>query len=195
MSIPRGGFWPVRHLNGNGSFQTQRLAKETGANDASLLYVGDPVRIVSGKVQRYLSTDVSSSVAPPVAGVAARILRDAAGRPRVHGLPDQHPNISLTADADYVDFYSDYGIVFATKAAGNVSAASINTVVNVTTTARITACGISGTIIANAAVSADRGPFVITEVSDFDIDNQENDTGGRIGVVMNYNIWKNQPET
>ena len=195
MSLPRGGLYPVRHMAGEASFQTQRVAKDTGAGDASLIYVGDVVRLVSGKAIRYLSTDVSSSIAPPVFGVVARVFVDEAGRPRVHGLPDQHPNISLTANADWLDVYSDPGIVFAAKIAGSATNELINSVLNVASTARVTAAGISGTMLNATAVSGDRGPFTVVAVSNFDLDGGGSDAAGRCEVVMNYNLFKTPLDT
>lgn len=195
MSLPRGGLWPVRHLAGDASFQTQRIAKDVGSQDASLVYVGDAVRLVSGKAIRYLATDVSSSIAPPVFGVVARVLRDEAGRPRVHGLPDQHPNISLTADADWLDVYTDYGTVFAGRIAGSATNELIGSVLNVASTARVTAAGISGTMLNATAVSGDRGPFTVVAVANFDLDGGGSDAAGRCEVVMNYNSFKVPADT
>ncbi len=189
MSLPRGGFWPVRHLAGEASFQTQRLRKETGAQDQSLLYVGDPVRLISGKAVRLTANDTSAT-GPGVFGVVARILRDEAGRPRVHGLPDQHPNISLTADADWVDVYTDPGIVFATRVAGSATNELIGAGLNIASTARVTAAGISGAMINATAVSANTAPFRGVAVSDFDLDGGGSDAGGRIEVVMNFHPYK-----
>lgn len=195
MSIPRGGLYPVRHLNGNGGFQTQRMPKETGENDASLIYVGDAVRLLSGKVIRYMAADVSSSIAPAVFGVVARVLVNEAGRPRVHGLPDQHPNISLTANADWLDVYTDKGIVFAARIAGSAVNELIGSVLNVATTARVTAAGISGTLLNATAVSGDRGPFTVVAVSDFDLDGGGSDAAGRCEVIMNFHALESQADT
>jgi len=185
----------VRHLNGNGGFQTQRIRKDSGENDASLVYVGDAVRVVSGKAVRYLATDVSSSIAPPVFGVVARVLVNEAGRPRVHGLPDQHPNISLTADADWLDVYTDKGIVFAARIAGSATNEFIGTVLNVASTARVTAAGISGMMLNATAISGDRGPFTVVAVSNFDLDGGGSDAGGRVEVIMNYHALESQADT
>ena len=195
MSLPRGGLYPVRHMNGSGDFQTQRIRKDSGSDTASLVYVGDAVRVVSGKAIRYLSTDVSSSIAPPIFGVVARILVDEKGRPRVHGLPDQHPNISLSADADWLDVYTDKGIVFAGRMETSATNELIGTVVNVATTARVTAAGISGTLLTVGAVSGDRGPFTVVAVSDFDLDGGGSDAGGRCEVIMNYHILTSTQDT
>ena len=195
MSLPRGGLYPSRHLAGEASFQTQRVPKETGAGDASLIYVGDAVRLVSGKAIRYLSTDVSSSIAPPVFGVVGRVLVDEKGRPRVHGLPDQHPNISLTAQADFLDVYTDPHLVFAGRIAGSATNELINSVLNVATTARVTAAGISGTMLNATPVSGDRGPFVVVGVSDFDLNGGGSDAAGRVEVIMNFNAFKVPADT
>jgi len=190
MTLPRGGFWPVRNQTGDGQFQTVRMQKDTGENDASLIYAGDPVRVVSGKIIRYTAGDTSANVGPLIFGVAARFLRDEAGRPRVHGLPDQHPNISLTADADWVDVWADPNIVFASRVPNSAADTLIGTYHTVATTARVTAAGISGTIVASGAVSGDRAPFVIVDVANFDLDGGKNDAGGRVEVMMNYHMTK-----
>jgi len=195
MSIPRGGLWPVRHMTGAGVFQTQRIRKDSGADDSSLVYVGDAVRAVSGKAIRYTAGDCSANVGPPVFGVVARVLVDEKGRPRVHGLPDQHPNISLTADADWLDVYTDPGIVFAARIAGSATNELIGSVLQIATTARVTGSGISGTMLNATPVSGDRGPFVVVAVSDFDLDGGGSDAGGRCEVVMNYSSLKVPQDT
>lgn len=185
MSLPRGGLYPVRHMNGSGDFQTQRVQKDSTPTkaDEALIYVGDPVRIISGKAVRLSAAD-TSAIGPGVFGVVARILVDEAGRPRVHGLPDQHPNISLTANADWLDVYTDYGIVFAGRATGSAGNGLIGSGLNIASTARVTAAGISGTMLNITAVSANTAPFVCVGVSNFDLDGG-GDTAGRIEVVIN----------
>lgn len=185
MSIPRGGFNPVRHLTGSGDFQTERIRKNGAGNDAELLYVGDAVRLVSGRVLRLVAGDTSAT-GPGVFGVVARVLVDEAGRPRVHGLPDQHPNISLSSQQDWVDVYTDPGIVFACRVAGSAVNELIGAGLNVATTARVTAAGISGHMIDATAVSAGTAPFKGIAVSNFDLDGGGSDAGGRIEVVMNF---------
>jgi hypothetical protein len=188
MTLPRGGLWPIRHLAGDASFQTQRIKKDVGGNDASLVYVGDPVRLVSGKAIRLLAADTSAT-GPGVFGVVARILRDENGRPRVHGLPDQHPNISLTADDDWLDVYTDPGIVFGARADASAGNSIIGAGLNVAATARVTASGISGVLINATAVSANTAPFRGVGMSDFDV-NGLGDTAGRVEVVMNFHPFK-----
>lgn len=195
MTMPRGGLYPTRSFGGDASFQTQRVRKDTGDGDASLIYVGDAVRLVSGKAIRYTAGDVSGSVAPTVFGVVARVLVNEDGRPRVHGLPDQHPNISLTADADWLDVYSDPSIVFLARIAGSATNELIGSVLNVASTARVTAAGISGTMLNATAVSGDRGPFTVVAVSNFDLNGGASDLGGRCEVVMNYNAFKVPQDT
>ena len=190
MSIPRGGLYPVRSLGGGQAFQTERFPKETGAGDASLLYVGDPVRLVSGKIIRYTTGDASANAAPPVLGVVARILVDEAGRPRVHGLPDQHPNISLTAQADWVDVYCDPATVFSARIAGSATNELVDSALQVAATARVTAAWISGSLLNATAVSGDRGPFLVVGVSNFDLDGGGSDAAGRAEVIVNYSLRK-----
>jgi len=189
MSIPRGGLWPVRHMNGGGSFQTQRIRKDSGAV-GSLLYVGDPVRLISGKAYGYAAADLSGAVGPGCWGVVARVLVNEDGRPRVHGLPDQHPNISLTADADWLDVYTDTGIVFAGRVAGSATNELIGSGLNTATTARVTAAGISGTLLNATAVSADVAPFMCVGVSNFDLDGGGSDAGGRVEVIINFSPFR-----
>jgi hypothetical protein len=189
MTLPRGGFWPVRHLVGGAEFQTQRIKKDVGGQDASLIYVGDPVRLVSGKAIRLVAGDTSAT-GPGIFGVVARIGRDEAGRPRVHGLPDQHPNISLTADDDWLDVYTDPNIVFAARCATSAVAELIGAGLNVATTARVTAAGISGAQLNVTAVSANTAPFKGVAIANFDLDGGGFDASGRIEVVMNYQTFK-----
>ena len=190
MSLPRGGLYPVRHMTGESSFQTQRVQKDSTPTkaDEALIYVGDPVRIISGKAVRVSSADTSAT-GPGVFGVVARVLVDEAGRARVHGLPDQHPNISLTADADWLDVYTDPGIVFAGRVAGSAGNGLIGSGLNITTTARVTAAGISGTMLNATAVSANKAPFVCVGMSNFDLDGG-GDTAGRVEVIINFGPFK-----
>ena len=191
MSIPRGGFWPVRHLNGGATFQTTRIRKDSTPPklDEALIYVGDPVRVLSGKAVRISAADCSA-LSCGLFGVVARVLVNEDGRPRVHGLPDQHPNISLTADADWLDVYTDPGIVYSCRVAGSATNELIGSALNVASTARVTAAGISGAMINATAVSANTGLFVGVAVSNFDLDGGGSDAGGRMEVVMNYGPLK-----
>lgn len=184
MSMPRGGLHPVRHVAGEASFQTQRIQKDSGGGDASLVYVGDPVRLVSGKVIKLQAADTSAT-GPGCYGVVARVLVNEAGRARVHGLPDQHPNVSLTADADWLDVYTDKGIVFAGRADASAGDGLIGSGLNTATTARVTAAGISGTLLNATAVSANRAPFLCVGMANFDLDGG-GDTAGRIEVIINF---------
>ena len=190
MSIPRGGFHPVRHMNGGADFQTQRIRKDgaTGA-DASLVYVGDAVRLVSGRVLRLVPGDTSAT-GPGVFGVVARVLVNEDGRPRVHGLPDQHPNISLSGDQDWLDVYTDPGIVFACRVAGSATNELIGAGLNIAVTARVTGAGISGHMIDPTAVTAATAPFKGVAVSNFDLDGGGSDAAGRIEVIMNFHPYK-----
>ena len=191
MTLPRGGLFPVRHMTGESSFQTQRVQKDSTPTkaDEALVYVGDPVRIISGKAVRLSAADTSAT-GPGVFGVVARILVDQAGRPRVHGLPDQHPNISLTANADWLDVYTDPGIVFAGRVAGSVGNGLIGSGLNIAATARVTAAGISGTMLNATAVSANKAPFMCVGLADFDVDGSVGDTAGRVEVIINFGPFK-----
>lgn len=194
MSVLSGGLHPVRHINGSGDFTTQRVKKSVAGGDASLIYVGDPVRLASNKVTRLVAGDTSAGPGPGVFGVVARILVTEAGRPRVHGLsnsPAQHPNVSLTADDDWLDVYVDTGIVFAARVDGSAGASLVGSGVNIAATARVTAAGISGTIINGTAVSANTAPFVVLQVSPFNTTTQAGDSSpARVEVMINYGPLK-----
>jgi hypothetical protein len=190
MSVLRGGLTPVRTLDSDNNFTTQRFKKATDQNDASLVYVGDPVRLLSsGQVCRLLPADTSAAGGAGVLGVVARVLVTEKGRPRVHGLPDQHPNISLTSQADYLDVYIDPSIVYSTRIAGSASTAEIGQTVNVTTTARVTAAGISGTILDSTASASSYNPFKIIGISDFSLDTRLGDASGRVECIVNYGVF------
>lgn len=54
------GFIPVKHLNGGDCTQTQTMRLASGYNTS--IYTGDPVKLVSGKVQRCAATDVPEGI-------------------------------------------------------------------------------------------------------------------------------------
>lgn len=117
------GFRPVRHTHGVVSFPTRRFEKDTsGATDANKLVVGDPVRLdQSGKVFKYLATDASAKQGQYV-GIVARIL-DNNEKPKTFSQPTRSAQVSLTADSDFVDVYTDPQIVYRV----NVDVTSLNT--------------------------------------------------------------------
>lgn len=184
-----GGFTPVRHLHGLNCFQTQRFQKNT-AGDAgltSLIYAGDVVTVTAdGTIKAF--TNVSASRA--VLGVAARVLINEAGRPRVHGLPDQHPNISLTAQADYIDVYTDPAIVYECFVDTSAAQSMIGQGFNVLATARVTAAGRSGHLLGTAAEVSAKAPFKVIGVSDFSLATRAGDAEGRVNAIVNYGILK-----
>lgn len=193
MTVLKGGFTPVKHLTGCGDFVTVRMAKDTSLNDASLVYVGDAVRLTSsGKVARLLAADTSAS-GPGVFGVVARVLVNENGRPRVHGLSNnQHPNISLTADADWLDVYVDPGIVYSARVDASAGASWIGKTFNVTAAARVTAAGISGMQLAGSTAGTSAyAPFKVLAISDFQTGSHSGDANGRVEVIVNYSPVKN----
>lgn len=179
MSVNRAGLTPVRTLDGTNNFTTARFQKSTGSNDASLIYVGDAVRVTAnGQVKKIITGQTD------VLGVVARVVRNEAGRPRVHGLPDQHPNISLTADADYLDVYVNPLIVYSGRIAGSAGRSMIGQTMAVTTTARVTAAGLSGMILDATSSASSLNPFRVIGVSDFNTSTRLGDSGGRVDVVV-----------
>lgn len=184
-----GGFTPVRTLNGDNIFQTQRFQKWTGGNDRALIYVGDVVAVTanSGMVKRYVST--SANLVPPV-GVVARVLINEAGRPRVHSLPDQHPNISLSAQTDWLDVYTDPGIVYECFTDASAGSSMIGTTMAVTTTARVTAAGRSGMILNATNIVSAVGPFKVVGISEFQLGSRLSDADGRVEAIINYGLFK-----
>lgn len=179
MSVNRAGLTPVRTLTGTNCFQTSRFQKSTTSQDASLIYVGDAVRVTAnGQVKKIIAGQTD------VLGVVARVVRNEAGRPRVHGLPDQHPNISLTADADWLDVYVDPTIVYSGRIQASAGTSMIGQTVAVDATARVTAAGISGMILDSTASASSLNPFRIIGVSQFNTDTRAGDSGGRVEVVI-----------
>lgn len=187
----RFGFRPVRHVNGNNCFNTTRMQKGDTTTDAGLIYVGDPVKLLAGGgVSRLLPADSSAAANSPV-GIVARVYTNADGKTRTHGLPDQHPNISLTANADWFDVYVDPGIVYE---ATNVVAAVIADVgrsVNVTAGARVTAAGISGYGLDTAATATSTNPFRIVQISRSSLDSHSSAESGKYEVIFNNHVYKN----
>lgn len=186
MSVLNGGFTPVKALSGETSFTTRRYQKDVSQGAASLIYVGDPVRLTTGgKVAKLLATDTSAA-GPGVMGVVARVLVTEAGRPRVHGLPDQHPNVSLTADADWLDIYVDPTIVYSGKLNAAVTAGVIGLAYNVVAGTPVAAAGISGTKLDNSTgASSTLLPFKVVGVSNFSLDSSTSDASGRVEVIIN----------
>lgn len=195
-NVPRGGFTPVGHLNGSFDFKTVRYAKggSGGTKDTGLIYVGDPVRLsANGQVVRLVAGDVSAVGVPGgFLGIVAGIYTDEAGSPRLVSLPTQSQRISLSSQADYLDVYIDPSIVYAARTAVSAGASFIGQSMNVTTTARVTAAGISGVQLdSTSAVSAGLNPFKVISVSDFQLDTRQGAASGVVHCVVNDQWLKN----
>lgn len=54
------GFIPVKHLNGGDCTQTQTMRLASGYNTS--IFTGDPVKLVSGEVQRCGATDAADGI-------------------------------------------------------------------------------------------------------------------------------------
>ncbi|MGH8601524.1 MAG: hypothetical protein ACREXR_01705 [Gammaproteobacteria bacterium] len=192
------GFVPARHLDGANCFHTERFLKATDQNDRSLIYVGDPVYLLAdGTIARLHPAQVTAGLTGNlgVLGVAARVLVNEDGRPRVHGLtqvPAQHPNISLTADADYLDVYTDPGIVYNCGVDGSAGRSMIGQTVGIAATARTTAAGVGGTILDTAVVTAGSvfNPFKIIGMSDFELSGRAGNSDGNVQAIVNYHVYK-----
>lgn len=186
-----GGFIPVRHITGDNSFTTRRFKKNHAGSSASdLIYVGDPVRIsANGTIARLVAGDVGSSAAsttPTTLGVVARFVRDEAGTPRVHGLPDQHPNISLSADTDYADVYVDPGIIYQANIGVSAGASMIGQNATVSAGSRVTAAGQSGTELSLlASAASNEAPFKVVGITQFNLDTRQGDAAGRVECMVN----------
>jgi len=187
------GLIPVRHITGDNSFTTRRFKKTGAATAQALVYVGDPVYILAdGDVRRLTAAEVTAAAGVLFAGVVARVLKDEKGTPRVHGLPDQHPNISLSADTDYLDVYVDPGIIYQANIGTSAGLSNIGQTATVSAGARVTAAGMSGTELALEA-SADTGgqnPFRVVGMSQFTLDAQSGDPAGHVEVMFNRHWLK-----
>lgn len=187
------GLTPVRHITGDNSFATRRFKKTGAATAQALVYVGDPVYILAdGDVRRLTAAEVTAAAGALFAGVVARVFKDEKGTPRVHGLPDQHPNISLSADTDYLDVYIDAGIVYQANVGVSAGASMIGQTATVSAGARVTAAGMSGTELALEA-SADTGgqnPFRVIGISQFGLDTQQGNAAGDVEVMWNRHWLK-----
>lgn len=178
-----GGLVPVRHITGDNSFTTRRFKKTGAATNEALVYVGDVVYILAdGSVRRLVATP-SAANGPTMVGVVANIYTDEQGTPRVHGLPTQHPNISLSADTDFLDVYIDPGIVYAANIGTSAGGSDIGSNAQVSAGARVTAAGQSGTTLA-VTTSAD-GVFKIIGMSQFQLGTRQGNTNGDVEVIVN----------
>lgn len=191
-SSNRGGLVPVRSLNGRHDPITNRYKKTTEGDDTALIYVGDPLALNADGTVRALKAADTTAAAANYIGVAARIFINQDGRSRVHGLPDQHPNISVTADADWIDVYDDPDQVFAARTSTSAGMSEVGNTTNITTTARVTAAGISGVqldLSTSAAIA--QNPFRIVRVSTDNLENGElGDAEGRVEVIANNHVFR-----
>lgn len=185
-----GGFYPVRTMNGLNCFNTHRYSKLADNGDASLVYVGDAVMVTAnGQVKRLLAAQTTAAGGVAVLGVVARVLINEAGRPRVHGLPDQHPNISLTAQADFLDVYIDPAIIYECMIDTSAGRSMIGQTMNVTTTARVTAAGRSGMILDSASSASQSNPFKVIGISTFaTASTQTGDATGKVEAIINHSV-------
>jgi hypothetical protein len=133
----------------DGMGRVQRLKKDgTATRAGALVYAGDLVEVSGGNV---LGLGSALSTESELGIVVARF-KDRMGRPPVHGLPDQHPNISLCADtSDYFDVMTDGNFIGRFQTSAGPS--QIGTYHVVTNTARVTAAGRSGNIVTDATVT------------------------------------------
>ena len=136
---PRG-FVPLRHLNGNVSFQTRRYF--VTASHESRLFPGDPVKLVDGSIRRVNTSAVGSALEPPVLGVI-RTLYNSTGRPLTFNQPTAGPSLDAST-AGYADIYDDPDITFLVNATTSVSANQMGQFVRTTAATANTAAGISG---------------------------------------------------
>lgn len=187
------GFTPSRHITGDNSFTTRRFQKITGGNDSALLYVGDACYIdANGQVSRLTSAQVTAGAGVIGVGVVAGIYTDSAGTPRVHGLPDQSPRISLSAQADWVDVYIDPNIVFVGTISTSAGLTNMGQNCTVSAGARVTAAGQSGMELAvlTSAISSE-APFKIVGIGPFDLSTpNQGSSSGQVEVVFNNNWLK-----
>lgn len=187
-----GGFRPVRTLDGLNCFPTIRKPKGTGATDKELIYVGDVVGLnADGSVSRIVATDVSATgIARPVFGVVAAVFKDEAGTPYTHSLPTKHPNISNSADADWLDVYYGDNIVYLANIDTSAAFSLTGQAVGIKVTARTTASGISGMMI-DASVSASSfNPFKILGIADTELVTNAGSSTGYVEVIPNYSFSK-----
>lgn len=190
MSNRAFGFKPTRHLTGGvGGKHTQRFQKSTSGSDAELIYVGDPIKLNSdGTVSRWLVADVSAA-AGQLIGVAAGFKNGSQGRAKTHGLPDQQPTISLTADTDWVEVYTDPHQVYEVVANATATQALIGAAFNVDVTARTTAAGISGYKLDAASSARAENPFQVVGISPLER-TLTSAASGRVEVIVNNGLFK-----
>lgn len=190
-SALKGGLTPVRTLGGKSSFRLESYQKSTAGGDESLVYVGDPVKLnADGTVQRLVAADTSAAAASFI-GVVEGIAQNEEGQPRVHALTNgTNPRISATADADWLRVCVDPDVVYAARIAGSAGQSQIGSTVNVTTTARVTAAGISGTILDATVSAAGENPFRIVNLSVDNLDGQVSDSKGRVEVIANNHAFR-----
>jgi len=189
-------FKPVTHLDDSNCFVTHRFLKATDQNDASLVYVGELVRILaSGEVARLTPAQVTAAVDGTFGalGVVARVLVNEAGRPRVHGLsqsPQQHPNISLSGDADFLDVYVDPQVVYQISVDGSAGRSLIGQTVGLVATARTTAAGIPGVMLDTSVSASSFLPIKIIGIADSELASRAGSVDGKVQCVLNHQVTK-----
>jgi hypothetical protein len=120
------GFIPASHLNGGDSFLTQTMRLASGY--AVTIYNGDPIKLVSGKIQRCAATDIPEGI---FVGVK---YTDAKGEVQYENTWEASTATKGAVDAD-ARVITDKQVLFEAQFTGTPSVANIGTSFTVTTTA------------------------------------------------------------
>lgn len=120
------GFIPKTHLNGGDSFRTQTMRLASGY--ATTIYNGDPVKLVSGKIERCAATDIPEGI---FVGVK---YTDAKGEVQYENTWEANTVTKGAVDAD-ARVITDKQVLFEAQFTGTPTVASIGSSFTVTTTA------------------------------------------------------------
>ena len=139
---PRG-FQPARHLNGEtGGFRAHRYF--VSANNASSIFVGDPVGInAGGGIESWRTLDASAIGAKRgLLGVVRNVL-DSNGRPLTHSQPTKGHFLDASTEG-YVEVIDDPDVVFVVNASATATRNLIGQLAPVAFGTYNSAAGISG---------------------------------------------------
>ena len=204
-SIPGFGFRPVRTLDGGNTFVANKYP--VNASNPAPIYIGDPVVMVSGSVQRH-----SSDATRPVLGVCKATYRGTGkNRPNTHRLPD-NGNFIEASQGGWVEVYDDPDTVFETATDSAVNNAEIGFLGDIVVASAALSAGNSNTglsrviadgssFITDASAAAAPLPFLlmgiaarekVTETSGLGYNYGTGSSGANIEVTIRNHFWRPQ---
>lgn len=170
LNDPRG-FEPYRHLNGGAVFRSHKYF--VSANNASAIFVGDPVVInVGGGIESWRTADASAIGAKRgLLGVVRNVL-DSNGRPLTHSQPTKGHFLDASNEG-YVEVIDDPDVVFVANASVTATRNIVTHLAPVVFGVYNSAAGISGAGIdlGNTVVTATGNePFMVVGIAGNELD-------------------------